>query len=357
MFGLRKYAFGLEISEESIKAVELEKRGKCLAVASYGESKLPKRTIERGEIINPQSLIEQIEKLLKEAKPRPIKSRKVVVSTPEARSFIRTIKIPSMESKEAEEAIRWETEANIPISADKVYLDWQKIKNDGKQSEILVVAVPKAIIESYYDAVTGAGLKPVAIEVDIIATIRALTLEKGNLAPFLIADIGSSITTIAICKNQVPYFTSSIPVSGKSFTDSLRKTLGMIEESAEKKKLELSKEKLMDEKFINKSYESIIENLAAEIEKCIGFYHESIDDKDQIEAIILTGGSSKIKNLPEMLIKRLGRRVVIGALAVNVYAKCPKIQIPDDEIPRFTTPIGLALRGQDYESYTKSSAG
>jgi type IV pilus assembly protein PilM len=220
----------------------------------------------------------------------------------------------------------------------------------------LVVAVPKAIVDSYYDAVSSAGLTPIAIEIDMISTIRALTLEHGDLAPFLIADIGANLTTIAICKNQIPYFTSSIPISGKSFTEALQKELGMIEETAEKTKIDFAKEELQDKETIERIYAPLFENLASEIEKSIAFYHESITPEDHIEVIVLTGGSSRIKNLTESLGTRLDKRVIIGSISLNAHQKCTKIAIPDDKIVRYTTSIGLALRGYDYEGYHKSFA-
>jgi len=345
------------MSDEAIKVVRLSRKGKCLVVSSYGEQRLGKGMMEQGHIINQQAVVDNIKKALSEAKPEPIKCKKAVFSIPEIKAFIRTIKIPKMTDKEIGEAIKWETEANIPITLDKVYLDWQIIKEEEKQNEVLVAAVPKQIVDSYYDTAVLAGIEPVAIEVDIIATVRGLTIERGDLSPFLIADIGSGRTIIAICKNQVPYFTSSVPVSGRSFTEALQKELGVDEEEAEKIKKTFKTKNNDKTAIIDKIYSPLVENLAQEIEKSSIFYNETINAKSDIEAIVITGGSALIKSLPEKLSKRLGKRVVVGNISLNIHQKkCPQITIPESELSRFVTPIGLALRAYDYENYTKSSS-
>ena len=84
-----------------------------------------------------------------------------------------------------------------------------------------------------------AGLVPLAVEIDIVATIRSLSDAESNRQPVLIADIGAENTSLAICQNQIPYFTSSIPLSGKSFTEALQKEIGVSWEKAEEHKIQI----------------------------------------------------------------------------------------------------------------------
>jgi len=213
LFGLKPRAFGLEIEDCSLKAVWLKKKGNKFEMASCARKIIPRGIVQAGQIINPQKLAESIKELLASAQPRAIKAKNVILSIPETKAFIRTIKIPKMTAAEAREAVKWETEANIPISADKVYLDWQVIESRDNEEEILVVAVPKNIADAYFQAAVLAGLAPLAVEVDIMATIRSLAGPEKEAQPVLIADIGAENTSLAICRNQIPYFTSSIPFS------------------------------------------------------------------------------------------------------------------------------------------------
>ena len=218
-----------------------------------------------------------------------------------------------MANEEAEEAIKWETEANIPIAVEKVYLDWQIIEERGENNEILVTAVPKEIVDKYSEVMKLAGLDVMAVEVDIIATVRNLTGGKDfTEKPVVIADLGENITSLAISKNQVPYFTSSMQLGGITFTDALQKGLGVNCEKAEELKLKYGLGKMREDDVLYKIYNPIIENLVTEIEKSIRFYEDSINTKEKVQKVILSGGGSLLHEIVDYLAsaheKRCGYR-------------------------------------------------
>ena len=318
LLGLKPKAFGLEIENSSLKAVWIEKKEKQIRMISCAHKILRRGIVETEQIVNPQELAREIKELLATAQPNPIKTKNVIFSIPETKAFIRTIQIPKMSSEEAREAVKWETEANIPISMDKVYLDWQVIGSKENTEDVLVVAVPKSVVDSYSQAVVLAGLAPLAVEIDIVATIRSLSDIENNKQPVLIADIGAENTSLAICQNQIPYFTSSIPLSGKSFTEALQKEIGVGWEKAEKIKFKYGLGNMADEDMLFKIFNPLIENLASEIEKSINFYNESINSRDKVEKIILAGGGSLLHDLPKYLSERLKKEVVLGNSAMYI---------------------------------------
>lgn len=349
LLGKRPKGFGLEVEDRSIKAFMFEKgkKGKC-RVLSCGMKNLKKGIMQDGRVIDAGSLAFEIKELLKSTKPHPIKSKSVVFSVPENKSFIRTITIPKMGKDEAVEAIKWETEANIPIAVDRVYLDWQIIKERSESNEILVTAVPKEIIDKYSEAMKLAGLEILAVEVDIIATVRGLTGENDSSEkPVVIADLGEGVTSLAIAKNQVPYFTSSLPVGGITFTDALQKGLGVSYEKAEELKLKYGLGKMREDDILYKIYNPIIENLVTEIEKSIRFYEDSINTKEKVEKVILSGGGSLLHDVVDYLSLRMKREVVVGNavwgldLPENFSEEIKKSLIP------FATAIGLAERANN----------
>lgn len=312
---------------------------------SCGLKNIKKGIMQGGQVIDVQSLASEIKELLKSTKPHPIKSKSVVFSVPESKSFIRTITIPKMGKDEAAEAIKWETEANIPVAVDRVYLDWQVIEEHGESNEILVTAVPKEIIDKYSEAMKLAGLEILAVEVDIIATVRSLTGEKEfSGKPVAIADLGESITSLAISKNQVPYFTSSIPVGGITFTDALQKGLGVSYEKAEELKLKYGLGKMKEDDVLYKIYNPIIENLAGEIEKSIRFYEDSINTKEKVEKIILAGGGSLLHDIVGYLALRIKKEVLIGDAILSLGLQNDFSEETKKNLAPFATVIGLAER-------------
>ncbi len=348
MFGIRPSGFGLEIEDSILKCIMINSGRKGKKVVSCGVRRIKKGIIQEGEVKDQKVLAEEIKELLKHSEPKPVKSNFVVFSIPESKSFVRTIQIPKMSRDEAEEAIKWETEANIPVSMEAVYLDWQVIGSKESKDEILICAVPKETVDKYYESLVSAGLFPLAGEIDIVATIRSLTSERDK-NPVLIADIGADITSLTICKEQVPYFTSSIPLSGKIFTEALRKGLGVSWERAEEIKAKYGIGKMQKDDTLYEIFSPIVENLAREIEKSLVFYSESINPKEEVREIILSGGGALLRQLTGYLTQRLGRKVKLGNPAIGLGI--PE-NLPDElerDICPYATAVGLALRAAQYE--------
>lgn len=350
LLGVRPKAFGLEMEDSYIKSFQLKGKKSAVAMSGCNLRPLQKGLIQDGQVIQAEELAKEIRELLKSSQPKPIKTKFVVFSVPETKSFIRTIQIPKMSREEATEAVKWETEANIPVSLDRVYLDWQVIDPSGKNDNVLVVAVPKEVVDGYCKAIFLSGLIPLAVEVDIVATIRSLTSEENNKEPVLIADLGADKTSLAICKNQIPYFSSSIPLCGKTFTDALQKGLGISYEKAEELKAKYGLGKMKKDDMLYNIYNPLVENLAMEIDRSINFYSESINTQEKIERVILSGGGSLLRELADYLSLRMGKEVIMGNPATglgidqNIAASVARDMSP------FATSIGLAMRGLDYEN-------
>ncbi len=346
LLGVKPNGFGLEIENRSIKALMIRKgrKGKQY-ILSCGMRPLRKGIVQDGQILDSASLALEIKELIRTAKPSPIKSRAVVFSVPENKSFIRTIQIPKMTREEAEEAIRWETEANIPIAVDKVYLDWQVIGEEKGKDEILVAAVPREIVENYSKAVGAAGLDILAIEADIIATIRGIANGKDfSKEPVVIVDLGNSLTTLAVSKNEVPYFTSTLLIGGSTFTDALQKSLGVSYEKAEDLKLKYGLGKMKEDDVLYEAYNPIIENLIEEIEKSIRFYEESINSKEKVQKIFLSGGGALMRDLSDYLSLRMKKEVVVGDPIQDMILPGNFSEEIRKSLSPFATAIGLAKR-------------
>jgi type IV pilus assembly protein PilM len=349
IFKKKSNAFGLEIEDGSLKAFLLDKKGDEYKVLAFGKKEIRKGLVEGGAVINAKELAIEVRNLMNSSECRPIKCKQVILSIPETKAFIRTIKIPKMSREEAMEAVKWETEANIPIAVDMAYLDWQVIRSDENQEEVLVVAIPKSVVDAYCDVMSQAGISPIAVEVDIIATIRSLTTAGNNKEPILIVDIGAEKTSLAICKDQIPYFTSSIPLSGKTFTDALQKELGVSKEKAEEIKYKYGLGRMRQDDTLYKVYDPLLENLASEIDRSISFYSESINAGEKVEDIILSGGGALMIELVDYLNEKVKKRVILGNPFVGLKIKeGSPVPLPNDVLS-YATSIGLALRNFSHD--------
>lgn len=352
IFSLEPSIFGLDLSDLSVKVLQLEKEGNMIKLVSYSSESIEAGSIEDGKIINKDKVVLAIKKALAKAGPKKIKTNKVVCSLPESKAFLRIITIPLMEEKEAREAIKWEMEANIPLPIDQVYFDWQFLDEaKGKQS-VLTVAVSKEVVDVLMGVLEKAGLDVYGLELESIASARSLireTEKKENSAQ-LIVDLGAQRTSLIVVVNGIVYFTSSIPFSSESLTESISKKMNLNKKEAEETKINHGIEYLDSENPIFSAAESLVENLVVEIERTLDFYVESSKTQSDIEKIILCGGGANLKGIVPYLTKRLNREIAIGDPWINVNFGKNLPAINKESSAHYSTAIGLAMGSLNYES-------
>jgi len=350
-------SFGLDLSDLSIKAVWLEREGNRDVIRSYGSVPLPSGAIIDGEIIDATIVEEAIKTLLKKSGPAKISTKKVICSLPETKAFLRIITLPRMKEDEVKEAIKWEIEANIPLTLDQVYYDWQildlNLTKEKDKMSVLVIAVSRANVDQFQEVLEGAGLEPVGLETESIAEARSLLLESEEKKTTLIVDIGDRRSSFLVAIGSSPCFTSSVPLSSQMITEAISKSLQISFEQAETMKIKNGLGSMAEKSPVFLAAEPILESIAVEIEKSIDFFLTSFTTSQKIEHIIFCGGGSSMHGLLPYMAKRLGRPVEIGNPWINVHLGKRLPLIDHDHSIQYSTAIGLALRGLDeYEDFT-----
>lgn len=352
IFSSHNNAFGVDISDLSIKVVEIRENGKGMVVSGFGSAPMVSGSVVDGEIVRPEVVVATLQKAIESSQPKRIRNKKVFCALPETRAFLRIINIPTMKSEEIQEAIKWEVEANIPLTLDQVYYDWQVLdvpigRESGKIS-VLVVAVARKVVDQFIEVVELAGLQPVGMEIESIAQSRSLAVEKSNTAASIIVDLGDRRTSFLMLIGNVPCFTSSIPLSGQSMTDAIAKMISVSYDEAERLKRKFGIGSFIKQDPIFRSVEPILENLVAEIEKSIDFFVSGLKYADHVDRVILCGGGARAKGIIPYLSSRLGREVELGDPWVN-FGLAGKLPMIDREVSvQYSTAIGLALRGLNF---------
>jgi type IV pilus assembly protein PilM len=355
---LKTKAFGLDISDLSLKFLMLRKRGKKFSVVSFGESQIEPGIVEGGEVKDEEKLA----KIVKEA-TKKVKTKYVVACLPEEKAFLQVIKMPIMSEEDLKSAIVFEAENYIPLPVSEVYLDCEVVPpvyNHLDHLDVLLAAIPKKTVDSYLRVLKKAGLKPIAFEIESLAIARALIKDQTTTYPVLIIDLGATRSSFIIFAGKSVRFTTSIPVSGIHFTELIAKNLKISFEKAEKLKIihglkEGMKIKLGEkttlEKTKGKIFEALIPalvDLVQQIKKYIDYYqaHAYLSglppDGKRIHKLILSGGGANLKGLKEFLELELKIPVEVGNPWINIGEVK---NFPKEKSLSFTTAIGLALRG------------
>lgn len=173
---LKPEAFGLDISDLSLKIVKLKKKGKFFSLSSFGETEIKPGIISGGEIKDGKALSKMISLALKNVSGEKLKTKYVVASLPEEKSFLQVIQLPRMKEEELKKAVYFEAENYVPLPIDRVYLDSQivpPLTNHLDHLDVLIAALPKKTVDPYLSSLKEAGLQPIFFEIESQAIARA----------------------------------------------------------------------------------------------------------------------------------------------------------------------------------------
>ena len=138
-------AFGLDISDLTIKFCRLVERDHSLQLDSFGEIDIPEGIVVAGEIRKQDELARILREDLRTAEGKKVRDRFCVASLPEEKSFVRVIEMPNLKISDIAKAIHWEVEGVIPLPIDQIMFDYE------------LVAGPKATVRTHPPVSTIVG--------------------------------------------------------------------------------------------------------------------------------------------------------------------------------------------------------
>jgi type IV pilus assembly protein PilM len=335
-------AFGMDISDESLKYVELIKTKTGIKVGRYGEISIPPKVIESGKIKDPKKIEEILSTLKKE---KGVKS--VRVSLPEEQIYLFKLQLEKEELVNVRESIELVLEEHIPLSAQDAIFDYEILGEDEKNLELQVATLPKNIIESYLSLFKNVGMLVQSFELEAQAVSRSV-VGKDDSETYMIVDFGERRTGIFIMSRGIVMFTSTLDIGGVMLTNMIAKNFKISHKEAE----EMKKKYGLQRNIANREIFSVVLNsvsvLRDEIVKHYTYWHTHTDEKGKnnppIKKIILCGGDSNLIGLADYFAISMKSKVEIANVWINILDTekyIPKIGFA--EALAFSSALGLAL--------------
>jgi type IV pilus assembly protein PilM len=346
IWGSKKNLIGLDIGSSSIKLLELSEGKGGLRLQNLAISPLPPEAIVDGALMDSVTIVETIRDLVTNSKT---KTRNAVTSVSGHSVIVKKISLPLMTEAELEESIQWEAERYVPFDINDVNIDFQIIGTDPANPDvmdIILVAAKKDIINDYVSVVMESGLNPAIIDIDAFALENMLAInyeiEKDEIVA--IANVGASITSINILKNNVSHFTRDIFKGGNQITEEIQRQLHIDYEEAEKIKVG-SKTDTSSQSILQNVLKTASEALAMEIRNSFDFFQSTMT-YEKISKLYLSGGGAKIRDFDGVLQQHLG----IPVEMVNPFKKIEyseksfDIEFLREMGPIMAVGVGLASR-------------
>ncbi len=341
LFHTNKPVFGIDIGFSSIKVMEIDQSSKKPVITGYGYSTFDSKCMKNGVIIDHESLAKSIYELVSKNLVGKLTTKQIVTAVPVGRSFNRILTLPAMSKNDLDQAIKLEAEQYIPVPIDDLYIDYQVGETKNDTTEVLVVAAPRAVIDSYTTLFQILGLETAAVETSINAGTRLVMHAENTDVPTLIIDFGSKSTDLSIF-DQVLRVTGSVGSGGDHMTDAIAKTLGVTRSQAHTIKTKYGIDASKKQKQVIGAVQPILDKLVAEIKKMDRFYQDRSDGEKKIEQVIILGGGANMPGLADYITDKV--RVATRMCNPWLNLSFGKIQPPHQlEKTLYATAAGLAL--------------
>ncbi len=327
---------GVDIGASGIKIVELANDAGRARLITYGFSEY-KAESASDVLDNPEVKGKELAEL---AAKSGVTTKRVVTGLPMSSVFSTLFTFPEGTEKGLEEMIKSKAKKLSPIPEADLVIDWKKLAPlpNEKMIKVAVTAASRKMIEKYMQIFRASGLTLLSLETEAYALVRAL-LGKDR-APAIIVDIGSIKTNVLMVKEGVPVIHRTVKAGGRDISNFLSEKMKVDIKQAEEMKKNLSLNKLAGAEA---ALGQIVEPIVNEIKFCESLYSEQYNT-EKIEKIVLTGGSSLIAGLSDMIKQATGLRVFIGDSWARIIYPDDLRPVLDKNGPGLTIAVGLAMR-------------
>lgn len=302
--------FGLDIGSSSIKLLEIkgkEVESIGMVVNPLGKNNLDLVPKEKNQ------LAEAVKGLIKESK---VKTKTVVMSVPESQVFTRVMSLPVMSTPEIASSIKWELDQVVPYPPDKIEISWAVMyrpkKNTGDEKiQVLVVAIPKNVSQSYVEFLALIGMEPLRVENEVVSLVRGVGRMRSKEEAVLLMDMGASTTKLIVSEGERIFNTHVVPVAGMALTRMIAESFKLDLSQAEQYKRVYGIDPSQVEGKIVQATSALMNNLIIEIKKVVSAFSVAEPER-QLKKLVLTGGGAYLKGLMPFLVEKLALEVVLA---------------------------------------------
>lgn len=333
-----KNLVGINISDYSIKVVDVRCFDKKFEVVSSGMVLMDPGIVVNGRIVEAERLKEYVKKVLAEASPRRIVPKEIAFAIPERQVYSHIFEVDASQEKDLNKIAYDEALSSIPLNREDLVFSYKILERfkaateevlfnfednnnskDKKEKKIemvdrirvLVIGVQNEVVEEWKNLFAALELEIEDFSLETFSTFQGLF---GNLLDhsILMVDIGASITNVSIVTEHGLMYSSAINAAGNYFSKKLKDGVGKKADGTEseydhKEVGQLKREvgMLPSEKFVNVAVilKSAMLPIVEEVKTALKYYN--MKTGKVINEVILVGGSSKLKGATEYLANNL----------------------------------------------------
>jgi len=325
---------GIDIGSSRIKVVQVSRGLRASQMTGYGSARLPADA-------DPQQVATTLAGLISEEN---LESDRYLVALSTNETFLRRLSFPFSAPRKIAQVIGFEMEPGLPLPLDAVQVDFVKTdpRPDGTHG-VLAGAFPKGVLDPLLSALQEVGIQPEVVDLDGSGLFFVAGQLKQQLPEkFAILDIGQRKTNLFYQNRGKDMYLRSLNIGCGQMSRNIAEILGIsVDEAVEKVfSIGLGGE---ETSALQSALISEVESLAREIELSL-MAAKAQDRELWPELMLLSGGGSLIKGLPEALEKALGIKVLCLVDMENL-GLLDQFGEHIADVPVFSVAAGLAFKG------------
>ena len=354
LFDRRRSVLGIDIGSSSVKLVQLRLEKERAVLETYGElaaGPYGAKSVGQAVQLAEEKASEIVRDLIQET---GASSRDAIISLPLHHSFVTSVDIPPLRNEDLDTVMQYEARRYIPIPLSEVVMDWWKVPDEEarseensiatspkQQSKVLLVAVPKDIVEKYKKILADVDIKVESFEVETFSIMRSVLGRERSTV--LLVDFGAVGTKMTVVERGIVRLSHSFDKGFQGITLALSESLGIGFERAEQLKRETGLSSHMENQGMMKVMIPLLDYLLIEIERFAVGYTKKYNGT--ISKIYITGGGAGMAGFSDYIVKRFGVEVLVGNPFVRIEYPAFFQPVLKEISPSFATAVGLALRG------------
>jgi len=351
-------AWGIEIGQYAIKAMQLERVGDGVRVRDFvviphqkvlTTPGLDEALVEGGQS-QAKTILEQSLSQLASQKQLAGQNVTVNYSWFGNRGLTRFVKLPPGDAKTIAGLVPFEASQQIPFPLEEVEWDYHTFEaDDSPEVDLGLFAVQREPLKEFLTLVSETlGVEPRSISLGPVALYNALAFDRdiaSQTEPFVLLDIGTASTDLVVASGSRCWM-RTFPLGGHSFTEAIVEafapTVELRYSQGDKLKQESATSKYA--KQIMAAMRPVLGDLLDDVQKSLQFY-ETQNRGTKLKNVIGLGSTLKIPGLR----KFLGMRLELEVERLDRYAKIV-VEGPESadfaaHTVNFATAYGLALQG------------
>jgi len=311
---------------------------------------LPANAVNEKNLQDVEAVGDAIRRAVKRSGTR---TKACAVAVPSAMVITKVIQMPDdLKDYEMDAQIQLEADQYIPYALEEVNLDFHVIGPSPDANgyvDVLLAASRSENVEDRTAAAEIGGLNPKIVDVEPYTLESAFQLiqhqvqNEGEDQTVAILDVGASMTSLSILRDQKLIYTREQPFGGKQLTEEIMRRYGLSYEDAGRVKRVGG----LPDNYEPEVLEPFRDLMVQQANRFLQFFF-SADKNDFVDQIVLAGGCTGIPGIAELIEQRIGTPTVIADPFANmsISSDIPTQRLQDDG-PAMMIACGLALRGAD----------